>query len=503
MNHHNLCAIGATLLALSITCHAQVQDYGQGQENLAPPLLLANSQGQNDHWKGIGRLQLNPQYPHAYCTASLIDSRGDATLASGPAYVLTAGHCISFNSLNVIKHPASDGHIDFNYFHDTVQGQKRYTLKQVNWSSLRGLDMAIIELDASLQTLIDAGIEPLKLSDAVPATGHELLIVGAPTTYPENALRLSTCRHVSTENLVEHPAIFRSFYKNHCQGLKPGSSGSPLLDRSSNTILGVVSTSTEGSLEENRCFENAPCELKNGQPHWAPGSNYSSPTNFLPKCFINGQFEPDASGCDLLPSATMSPKGPQVIRYYRRAKQGADGQPVLPTWKTQFGLDTPFYRYKAVRDPLLCTNPDFYSQALPIESAFIDEPIGPETGMHLLCIIGVDTQEQRPTWPMMKYPLIMAVELAIPGPTRAPKIDIRKQADGGYSVALHFSSPTLSAYEYKVGTPSETCCEEAQGYARTFEDLQFSASQLPLRLCTKAIDMTGQRSVPQEDLMRP
>lgn len=500
MNLQKISLTGTALIAMTVSATACSNDYGNSRENLAPSLLLENSNSQNDHWKGIGRLVINADYPDAHCTASLIDTRDQDHGTSGPAYLLTSAHCTSLHALNVLANEPSDGYIDFNYFHDTLDTRQRVPVKQVSWARQRGLDMAIIELDTTLQNLLDNGIEPLLPSTAAPAIGDPLLIVGAPSQYPEKGLRLSTCSHVSTEDLIEQPAVFRGFYKDNCIGLKPGSSGSPLLDRKTNTVLGVVSTTTSDSLLENRCSSDAPCELKNGQPHWSAHSNYSSPTRFLQSCFVQGQFTATAPRCGLMPAVALSQERP-TVSYYRRVKRDAEGNEVLPPWKFPFSLDTPFYRYKTVRDLRLCESPDHYSQALPAKDALINDPVGREPGMYLLCIVGVDSAEQTPTPVMMNSPMVLAKEIAEPGPTRAPQFALSRQEDGGYSLAWHFSHPVLSAYEAKRGAPDDIDCEDPQGYARQLQNLQIDASELPVKLCTKAIDMTGQRSTPRMDLL--
>lgn len=500
MNLQAISITGAALIALTLSTPTYSHDYSNGREHLAPPLLLENSDHQNDHWQGIGRLIINADYPDAHCTASLIDSRDGDHETAGPAYVLTSGHCISPDSLNVVADEPSDGYIDFNYFHDTPDHQQRVPVKQVNWSRQRGLDMAIVELDISLQSLMETGIKPLSLSTAAPAIGDPLLIVGAPSQYPENGLRLSTCSHVSTEDLVEQPAVFRGFYKDNCAGLKPGHSGSPLLDRMTNTVLGVVSTTTSDSLVENRCSYNAPCEVKDGQAHWSAQSNYSSPVSFLHHCFVQGQFTALAPGCDLMPTVALTEDRP-TVNYYRRVKRDAEGNEVLPTWKFQFSLDTPFYRYKTVRDPLLCESPEHYSEALAAQQVLLNDSVGREPGIYLLCIVGVDSAGQSPTHSMMKSPLVLAKEIAEPGPTRAPQFVIDKQEDGAYSIAWHFSHPVLSGYEARIGAPDTLDCDEPEGYVRQLDDLRIGASELPAKLCTKAIDMSGQRSTPRTDLL--
>ena len=53
-------------------------------------VLLKNADGQYNHWNGIGKLFYNGS---SSCTASLLDTRNNDNKATGPAYLLTDGHC--------------------------------------------------------------------------------------------------------------------------------------------------------------------------------------------------------------------------------------------------------------------------------------------------------------------------------------------------------------------------------------------------------------------------
>lgn len=471
-------------------------DLGEGMTPEAGSRVLLNADGLHDRWNGIGRLQLHEESPGAQCTATLIDTREGKREGDAPAYVLSSAHCVSFDSLNITVDEPSGGHVDFNYFHDTAGKHLRHAVKQISWSSLRGRDLAIIELDTSLQTLIDAGINPLRLADKTPDIGDDVLIVGAPTQYEEKGLRLSACNLVSREALIEHPMVYRHFYKDDCPGLKPGSSGSPLLDRRSNQVLAILATSTAMAQEENRCFENAPCEVREGQPHWAPASNYSHPVDTLAQCFVDGWLVPEAEGCDLPSTVSITLKN-YGIRYFKRIKDDASGNPVLPTWKLAFDLNTSFYRHKTVRDPQQCASPHHYSQALIAKDALIDEPVGTEPGLYVLCILGVDSEKQPPSLPLINNPMMIAMEIAQPGPTRTPVLDIGKDDVGGYRVQWQYSHPGLSGYEYKLGAD----CDDTTGYQRILDTLLIGPDKLPVALCSRAIDMSGQRSAPREDLL--
>jgi len=238
---------------------AHARDYGEGRANHSDAIALDNAGGLHAHWRAVGRLQMTDPTSQSRCTAALIDSRDRIHGASGPAYILTSGHCVSRHSLNFTSDLPVAGHVDFDYFLGNTQNTERYALKKVIRATMRGADLALIELDAPLRSLLEKGIEPLALSAQAPVAGMDLMIVGAPSGHEDApGLRLALCTHVAQEDLVEDVYVFRHFHKHHCAGVASGSSGSPVLDRWSNRIVAVLSTSTNKAKEENRCQDNAP-----------------------------------------------------------------------------------------------------------------------------------------------------------------------------------------------------------------------------------------------------
>ncbi len=505
MKYGNITPIIFALISVITTGLTHADDYGEGRANYSASIALDNAQGRHSHWRAVGRLQVSHTEQKSRCTASLIDSRDRNMDASGPAYILTSGHCVTRDSLNFSSDLPLEGHIDFDYFLGNTERTQRYALKKAVKATMRGADLAIIELDSTLQSLLDKGIEPLKISSDAPIKNMGLMIVGVPSGHEDApALRLSLCRYEGAEDLVEEVYVFRAFYKHRCAGLAPGSSGSPLLDRQSNRIIGVVSTSTDHAKKENRCQTNAPCEIRNGQPAWSPDTQYSSPTKDLRICFSEGFFNPRDTDCILQSTLQMTLGDAYWPKTYSRIKLDDQGNVVLPAWLWPFSLDKPLYRYKTTRTPSECESPHHYSSALDATEGLIDDPVGPAPGMHLLCIIGVDYPSQPPAREMMNKPVVVAMELAPPGPTRMPELKIERLASGGYDVTPYYSSPSLWVYTFKSGTPAEVQCDDPQGYTPEFGTLKsIGAAQLPLKLCSKVYDMSRQPSLPRTDLLLP
>ncbi|MEQ7919927.1 serine protease [Xanthomonas sp. WHRI 1810A] len=505
MKYHTHALYSLAIMSLMAAGITQANDYGQGQENYAAAIALDNAQNRHGPWRAVGRLQPGKETPDIHCSASLIDSRNGSPVASGPAYILTSGHCVSQDSLNIASDIPLDGHIDFDYFLGNMPNTERYALKKLVRATTRGADLAIVELDTSLQSLLDKGIEPLSISTHGPAQGMNVLIVGVPSGHEDApALRLSACPLEGNADLLEDVYIFRGFHKHRCQGLAPGSSGSPVLDRNSNQIVGVLSTSTTGVKEENRCQPNAPCEIHNGQPMLSPDTSYSSPALGLKTCFSQGLFNPLDVECTLQSTLKMTLGASYSPNPYSRVTDDDQGGTVLPTWSWPFSLDTPFYRYKAVRTPTECESPHHYSNANSATQALIDDRVGSEAGLYFLCIIGVDSAAQRPAQEMMNKPVIVAMEIAPSGPTRMPQLTIERRAEGGYQVMPYYSNPTLWVYTFKSGPAEATQCDDPEGYLPEFDEVVIiEATPLPMKLCSKAYDMTSQPSSPRTDLLLP
>ena len=529
MNITHIALTGLLLGSLPAALMAAPKDFGEGLVNTSPARLLTNARHEHAHWNGVGRIRNEAQTP---CTATLLDTR-DATGKSGPAYVLTSSHCLHRLNGAVQKDLPIKGSVSFNYFDDTLESIKTYPLKTLKWGSSQGMDLAIIELQATLAELIKAGIHPLKLAEEIPADGNDILALAAPEW---DTLHLSACTQQTSQELVEQPFVWRVTMKNQCQGIARGAFGGPLLDRASNTLFGVLSTSTQGQPQERKCQRDAPCEVNNGIPTWHGQTNYGSPVTFLNHCFVNGTLKADSERCDLYPITSITFKNPEPIQQYFVQKPGAKGKDIVPRWNLYFTTNSAFYRYKATRRAIDCENPVHYSAPIKAENAYINDPIGPQTGMQMLCIVGVESAEQSVTQGMMRNALTLAVELAKPGPARTPNLTISldKQGLAAYTVIWNLASPFMHRYTYKYGPAATTDCLRPVGYlpipptpAPLDEDEEDDVIDLvhplndypgmplekyarlitvrdtPYKICTYAYDQADQPSTLRVDLLKP
>ncbi|WWG66523.1 hypothetical protein VRB21_01430 [Pseudomonas poae] len=161
----------------------------------------------------------------------------------------------------------------------------------------------MIELQATLASLITTGITPLKLAEEIPADGVDILALTAPEW---DTLHLAACTQQASRELVEQPFVWRVTMKNQCEGVALGGFGGPLLDRASNRLFGILSTSTRGQPAERKCQRDAPCEVNNGIPVWQTETNYGSPITFLNQCFVGGVLQTDGEHCELYPTTSIT-----------------------------------------------------------------------------------------------------------------------------------------------------------------------------------------------------
>lgn len=477
---------------LSSPVHAETTDFGNGLANFSASEILLNANGQAEHWNGIGRIHSTTG---SSCTATLLDTRSPDSQPQAPAYVLTNGHCINKQNGLILTDEKIQGTIQFNFFTDSVA--RSYPLKRVSWSSTQGVDLAIVELQQTLKSLMDESIQPLQLASQMPEEGRDVLWVGAPLYKDTGHLRMAACTHQSSGEILEQPWVWRHTFSNQCKDIGTGASGSPIVTRDSKQIVGVLNLVNQ-PLPGDEEYEPEPAPP--GYPPLAPDSNFGSPVTLLNDCFVAGVLSTDPERCSLFP--TFSVEFENAPKHYAKVRFDSEGRDIYPGWNLRFSADKPFFRYKKVDNPMQCENPVDYSGAIASQDAAINDSIDARIGINWLCIVGVDAAEERPSPGLMRNALTLAVELQPAGPTAAPLVTIEQSRSGTYAVRWQYDSDLIDHYTVKVGPPDSTDCSDPQGFRRRPGDsLLVTARSLPRKICTYAHDVNGQPSVVREDLL--
>lgn len=482
--------LGLTLAYMSL--HAQASSSAASPK---APGTLSNASGESVQWSGIGRLSM---IPGKQCIATLIDSRGAQPSAAGPAYVLTSGHCVDKRNGVIIHDAPAQGSVAFNYFIDTAQQRKSFGITRRVWSSMQGTDLALLELDSSLDDVMAQGIVPLRLAPS-PEPGSEVQVIGEPSVADEG-LRVSTCTEQLAEVVVQQPWVWRKARRNDCHGIAEGSSGSPVVTPDDHRIVSVLNSIGATPQGVEPCKPDNPC-------HWSDAAsvvdrplNYAMPVHRLMGCFRDGRADLSLQGCDLLPGFQWRPR--EQMRHIAKIITDTQGQAVAPTWDLAFDIDTPRYRHKTVDDPLECEEPDGYSGTVIAQENYIDSIIGTEPGWRFLCLIGVQDPDQKPSPALMANSLSLAVEVLAAAPVPEPDMAVARQDNGDIRVAWALDPPNLVHYKVKKGAVASTDCDDPSGFRLLrHQAYTFKAAQLPLKLCTRGEDIIGQHSIVRTDLL--
>ncbi|WLG90801.1 trypsin-like serine peptidase [Pseudomonas cucumis] len=442
-------------------------DIGDNLKNGSPAKPLTNSDNRYSRWTGIGLLNM----PKGTCTAALIDTRDSGWTNTAPAYVITAGHCVLAEYGTSKLNHKFNANVTFNYFQDTVSNHKTYKVHTAIWTSMLGTDLAVLELEKPLSALLQDQIMPLKISPTPPFFSHDVLNVGAPGTFTTKTLRLSACTQEVSRTISGIPPAFPGGLVNECKDLDYGSSGSPMVDRRTNQITSIVSERQYG---------------------FSPA--------FLSSCFINGIFSNGTATCDLQQINVNVDFESLFLRTKLRPEMDYLGNETMPTWNFSFNIDTPYYRYKAVRDALNCEKPENYSAAISATNGHINDSVGPETRMHVLCIIGVRSKEQKLTTLLLKNTFTHAAHLAEPAPEPAfghTKNFTSMQWEGAYP---DFSSH----FFYSTSIDSTPCADVRDERYKKAAEFELLPPDSPLKVCSYASNESDlQPSATRFDLVTP
>jgi hypothetical protein len=478
------CILTFVLHLLScLNCHSHARDLAEGMTADTASQALQNHDQRYSLWSGVGLLK---NAIGQTCNAVLLDTRNRQGKAVGPAYVVTSGHCVYFSFGTATINQAIEASVTFNYFHDTPAQQRTFRVKTALWSSMVGTDLALLEVDAPLASLITEGITPLKLASSASAGAREVINVGSPSGFRQKGLRMSVCQETSTNSFVEHPGVFPGALKNRCNDLQYGSSGSPMLDRTTNEVTSIVSKVAAVIKKDilNNCQNVSACE--------AAKFNYSYTPGDLHYCFVDGQFLNNTASCQLKPVDIVFEE-PWKLNPYVHMQQAEFGQNIRPSWNIRFSIHDPFYRFKAVRTVKECRFPSGYQSATASTTGYINQAIGPALGTYVLCIIGLQTRSESLTPALLHNVYTHSVFLTDPAPAPRIMLNYHVNWDDQRSEFIHH-------YYFVDASDAATCpANDDPRYALANGTLNHEVTQLPVTLCSFARNSAGQPSAVRTD----
>ncbi|AUX45261.1 uncharacterized protein SOCE26_067420 [Sorangium cellulosum] len=468
--------------------------------------LLLGQDAENAPLRAVGRLLGG--LGSGACTAFLIDPAGRP---DAPAHVLTNGHCThdwavpeSANAVHVDTEATPELRMIFNYFHDTVDAQIEVPAKVVRYATMKGTDLAVVELDATIGALADRGVAALALAPSAPPPGGSVSVVGAPQLEVE-FLRRARCSDEGTFDVVERGWHWFGVHRNRCADIANGSSGSPVLDEAQR-VHAIVNTTTQGSPPDGDCFLGRPCEV--GAPPGASveGASYAVSVTGLGACFDEGgRFALDRGGCPLDAGRALD-----VLTYPPpRTRPSDPATGASNTWEVTLGERDAlvFFRYKlGVGGSVDCRRDEGYSAPIKLESQALSIlPLPELEGVQQLCVIAGPTAVHDEAWQPLAFPTVVLTTIDTTPPTRRPELSIVGDATEGLRVEPLFSLPELADFEYQVGPPETTDCDDPAAEWLRYRRIAIviDARSLPARFCVRPTDWAGNVGEPFDYLLPP
>ncbi|MFV0319528.1 MAG: trypsin-like serine peptidase [Microbacterium sp.] len=448
----------------------------------APPLDAAEL----EVYGGVARVDLASS-----CTASLVETGVD----TAPAYLLTNGHCIGLDT-----GPANRTVVDEEGFGQAhffaVAGAAEADVLDVpvvrfEYGTMRGIDVAVVRLDATLGELRAAGAVPLSVGAAVPAEGLDVVNIAAPTqnVMPEEwVLRKGECTLGATADVIEGRWLWFDAPRNDCPGVLGGSSGSPLI--AGGEIVALLNTTNTGVPVErgDTCYLGKPCEVDGDAAVFVPDTSYGTQVAGVGDCFVDGVFALDG-GCPLPVTTLWDIDGGGIF-----GADGTDGIGLEPelALRGDTAEEVAVIQNVALGDASRCTDPVAYADASRVtlvpdaeEPVVVPITLPTENGFVLACA-AVPGQEQ------LAARFVFSID-AVP-PAFGPQLLVEDVGDAIMIDPL-FDLPDISEIWMLYGSPDEVDCADRDAYASYRRQPVFlDKSELPARFCAVGFDLAGNES---------
>ncbi|MEU3568725.1 trypsin-like peptidase domain-containing protein [Kitasatospora sp. NPDC036755] len=228
------------------------------------------------------------------CSGSLVRMPG--SVASDPALVLSNGHCLETGMPGpgqVVLNQSSSR--SFTLLNASGGGVATLRANKIVYGAMTDTDVSIYQLNttyASIQSRY--GIAPLTVAATHPVQGTSIKVVSGywkkiySCSVDGFAYRLKEADWTFKDSLR---------YTSTCNVIG-GTSGSPVVDASTNQVVAVNNTINENG---ETCTMDNPCEVdQNGAVTVRPGIGYAQETYGIPACFAAGnRFDLTLPGCTL------------------------------------------------------------------------------------------------------------------------------------------------------------------------------------------------------------
>lgn len=463
------------------------------EDSRLPPVAAPLPLAELSAFSGVARLAMGSN-----CTGTLIDT--DAP--SGPAYILTNGHCtgdLGRSAQIVTVGEEWFGPADFFAAagSDAILPVEARTLE---YSTMRGRDIAIVQLDATLGELEALGVRPVPIANDEPEPGTSVVNIGVPVQELEPddwVLRRGGCTLGEQRTLIESSWLWFDTWSNDCPGIVPGSSGSPLFAMDPDTgepteIVSMINTTSWGvtAADGGACFINRPCQVLPDTVEMVEETSYGVSVAGVNRCFDSkGEFTIDAD-CPLDTSSVWATRGggsfrggdiPNAVGQIPEVSLAAAGTTSARVVMTPLG------------DGTSCLSPDTYENA---EEVMLDAPAEPwedgtivpanlpeEEGHYVLCAVTGEDYAGAATvlFDVDRTPPIFSADATV-----------EPVGGGAVLVRPHLDPPEISTVRFAWGDPDVVDCADTTSFQELFiAPLTILEEDLPAKYCIYGMDAAG------------
>lgn len=446
------------------------------------------------------------------CTGTLIDTG----VPSGPAWVLTNGHCVGD-----VGRPAQSTTLDLEWAGTAeflvAEGNRDNSLTVdvtgLAYSTMRHTDTAIVRLKPTLGELTDLGIVAVPITAAEPEAGAPVVNVGVPVqdlTEEDWVLRRGECTLGAQHTLIEHLWLWLGVWSNDCPGIIQGSSGSPLFsigaDGKPTAIVGMINTTTGGSAAANggACAINRPCEVSADEVHMVENTSYAQSVAGIGQCFDPaGEFSL-GDDCPLPTSSVWAESGGGPYR--GGDLPNATGQ--VPS-ASLVGVEAGTVRTALVPlgDGTACGQEKTYQSAKSVALPEAGEPwdlvgvnvpvdLPEKEGHYALCAVSGTDYAGAAT---------VLFEVDRTPPIFAANAEVEDIGGGAVVVRPHLKPPEITTVRFAWGNPETLDCDDSAEFQDFFiVPLTLESGDLPAKYCVYGLDAAGNRTaVTKIDIPKP
>ncbi len=432
---------------------------------------------QAPYFIGISQLRGN-----LTCTASPISFQASK---DAPVYLLTNGHCalnaFSANSANeIIVSKTVNFQAKANRFINALNQPIQLQVHSVEYATMKGVDIGILRIQQNAEEIEALGLPIYRLAKKPARINSTIQAVGIPTRL--NHLQVSTCKLGDTFDIVEGNWHWYQSVENDCQGISPGSSGSPVFNEQSE-IIGILNTTNVDAVGET-CYSSNPCAIDQQGANLHPNKAYMIGTHALHQCFDqSGEFNLSLEGCSL-------PKPSHIqISGYPYIYSGNNQRENLQQWGFSIKSDK-LIRFKQIHlnsNSESCAKITGYSQPISASDWSVATARLPLTqeGVHQFCIITNADQAH-------KHPEVVQVIIDNTSPTKKPHLNINAFGDKIRFEPI-FEVPEYTHFSVGHGPIEQLeACEQAT--LKPYRRIPFTANNVPTRICVQGTDAAGNQS---------